>query len=203
MNTAPVNTPLIAEPVLDQARQKLAREYSRLRRRLSLGESGLSLVLLLILVFTGVSRWFTGLFHLPVVALAVIFFLILVIAYELLTSPLSYYSGFVLPHRYGIATQKLRGWLADLGKGGALSLVFGAAAVACLLVVVEFPHHLVAASLGSDSGSFYSHVYRRSYISGPAFLQGQTTGRYRLEVQIGTTGREGRSQDKWDFCSGF
>ena len=134
------NKPLIAEPVLDQARQKLAREYSGIRRRLSLSESGLSLVLLLILIFTGVSRWFTTLFHLPSVATAVIFFLVLVIGYEVLTSPLSYYNGFVLPHRYGISTQKLRGWLADLGKGGALSLVFGAAAVAVIYwLLLDFP----------------------------------------------------------------
>jgi STE24 endopeptidase len=87
-------------------------------------------VLLLILVFTALSRWLTGLFNWPAIAVAVVFFLILVVAYEILTSPLSYYSGFTLPHRYGISIQNLRGWLADLAKGGAISLVFGAAAVA-------------------------------------------------------------------------
>ncbi len=121
---------IIEKPTLDQERQKKAREYSRIRRRLSFSEMGLSLALLLLLIFTGVSHWFTGLFNWPVVAVAVIFFLVLIVAYEILTSPLSYYSGFTLPHRYGISTQKLRSWLGDLAKGGSIGLVFGAAAVA-------------------------------------------------------------------------
>ena len=120
----------IEPPVLDRERQKKAREYSRIRRRLSLAEMGFSLVLLLILAFTGISQWFTGLFDWPVVPTAVIFFLILIVAYEIVTSPLSYYSGFILPHRYGISTQNLQSWLGDLAKGGSIGLVFGAAAAA-------------------------------------------------------------------------
>lgn len=127
-------------PVLDDARQKKAREYSSIRRRLNLGETGLSLVLLLILTFTGVSRWFTGLFHLPVIVTAIIFFLVLIIGYQLVLSPLSYYHGFTLPHRYGISTQSLRSWLADAAKGGALSLVLGTAAIAIFYwFLIAFP----------------------------------------------------------------
>jgi STE24 endopeptidase len=124
------NKPVIQKPELDEARQKKAREYSSIRRRLSLGETGLSLALLLILTFTGVSPWFTALLHLPAIVAAIIFFLVLIVGYQLITSPLSYYNGFVLPHRYGISTQRLRSWLADAGKSGALSLVFGTAAIA-------------------------------------------------------------------------
>jgi STE24 endopeptidase len=130
------------EPELDQERQKKAREYSRIRRRLSLGETGLSLILLLILIFTGVSKWFTGLFNWSPIATAVIYFLILVIGYEILTSPLSYYRGFVLPHRYGISIQKLKGWLTDQAKGGIISLLFGTAGIAIVYwFLLSFPDY--------------------------------------------------------------
>jgi STE24 endopeptidase len=128
--SAQENKTAMERPVLDEERQKKAREYSSIRRRLSLGETGLSLVILLILTFTGVPRWFTGLFHLPSIVTAIIFFLVLMIGYELVISPLSYYNGFILSHRYGISTQSRRSWLADLGKGGALSLALGTAAIA-------------------------------------------------------------------------
>lgn len=121
---------MIEEPQLNQERQKKAREYSRIRRRLSLSETGFSLAVLLILIFTGVFRWFTGLFDWPVIAEAVVFFLALLVGGEILTSPLTYYRGFVLSHRYGISKQKLGGWLADLAKGGSIGLVLGAAAAA-------------------------------------------------------------------------
>src|SRR5512136_2423222 len=99
------NKPVIQKPILDEERQKKAREYSSVRRRLSLADTALSLVLLLILTFTGVSSWFTGLIHLPAIVAAIIFFLVLIVGYQLITSPLSYYNGFVLPHRYRISTQ--------------------------------------------------------------------------------------------------
>lgn len=44
----------------------------------------------------------------------------------LLNLPLSYHDGFVLPHRFGLSTQSLRGWVTDQVKmvllGGALGL---------------------------------------------------------------------------------
>jgi STE24 endopeptidase len=140
INLPQQNQPSIEKPVLDESRQKKAREYSSIRRRLSLGESGLSLALLLVLIFTGVSHWFTGILNLPPIAAAVIYFLVLIIGYQLVTSPLGYYSGYILPHRYGISTQSLRSWLADLAKAGALSLVLGAAAIAIFyFFLVRFP----------------------------------------------------------------
>jgi STE24 endopeptidase len=140
MNTASSENKAIEEPTLDLERQKKAREYSWIRRRLSFSETGLSLVLLLILIFTGASTWFARLFNWPTVAVAVIYFLILILVYEILTSPLSYYSGFVLPHRYGISIQRLKGWLADLVKGGSIGLVLGTAAVAIVYwFLINYP----------------------------------------------------------------
>jgi STE24 endopeptidase len=58
-----------------------------------------------------------------------VYFLILMLGYEILTAPLAYYGSFVLPHRYGLSTMTLRSWLADLVKGLVLNLVLEVLAV--------------------------------------------------------------------------
>jgi STE24 endopeptidase len=134
------NIPL--KPVLDQDRQKKAREYSRTRRYLGFSEAGLSLVLLLVLIFSGVSVWFTRFFQFSPVAVAVVYFLIMTVLYYLIVSPLSYYRGFVLPHRYGLSIQSLGPWLVDQAKGGAMGLLFGSASVAVIYWLLStFPNY--------------------------------------------------------------
>ncbi len=58
-----------------------------------------------------------------------LYFLIVILVYQLFTSPLGYYSGFVLPHRYGISTMSFKAWLKDLCKGLGLGLVLEIAAI--------------------------------------------------------------------------
>jgi STE24 endopeptidase len=65
-----------------------------------------------------------------VVPAAVIYFIILIAAYGVLSAPLSYYRGFVLPRRYGLSNQSLTGWLSELLKAGILALALGAGIVA-------------------------------------------------------------------------
>ena len=89
-------------------------------------------ILLLLLVFGGLSLRLTGLLTLPVVPAATTYFVILMVAYGILSAPLSYYRGFILPHRYGLSSQKFTGWLADEAKTGLLSLVFGAGIIAAI-----------------------------------------------------------------------
>jgi STE24 endopeptidase len=50
--------------------------------------------------------------------------------YVLINLPMSYYSGFILPHRYDLSTQTLQGWVTDQVKGGLIGGVLG-------LVVIE------------------------------------------------------------------
>ena len=67
------------------------------------------------------------------------YFGVLFLAVFVLDLPLSYYSGFVLPRRYGISIQKRGGWVLDLVKGLVLSLVFE-------LVAIEVVYLLLAVS---------------------------------------------------------
>src|SRR5437763_4452569 len=53
-----------------------------------------------------------------------------------LTAPLAYYGGYVLPHRYGLSTMTLPAWLADLFKGLVLSLILESLAVEVIYVLL-------------------------------------------------------------------
>src|SRR5512136_1068501 len=125
MRTSTDSKTIRERPVLDQERQQKAREYSWIQLRTGFGESGLSLALLLILILTPLTRWFISLFDWPAVPLAVIFFVTLTLAYESSTFPLMYYTGHILPRRYGLSTQRLKNWMVDLAKGGSMGLIFG------------------------------------------------------------------------------
>jgi STE24 endopeptidase len=134
---------------LDPIRQEKAREYGRIKRRLMLAD------LLLVALYT--IAWlipFPGLFgeETPQAAAALRnalngvtsnewlivagFILVFGGIYFLLTLPLAYYSGFVLPHRYELSLQTLSGWIVDQVKGLLLSGVFG-------LIVIQIIYALL------------------------------------------------------------
>jgi STE24 endopeptidase len=129
----------MTETVLDPERQQKAKEYARIRRRLLVADLAIAAVYVLALLLSGLSAWFKGrLLLVTTQSLVVIalYFLAFSIVYGLLDFPLSYYGGYVLPHRYGLSTQSLKGWLADQAKGAALSLGIG-------LVAMEVMYYLL------------------------------------------------------------
>jgi STE24 endopeptidase len=114
--------------MLDSERQEQARQYARIRRRLmvlDLGVGGLYVVLWLVMGWSVALRgWVMTISRAPAVALA-LYVVGFAIPYTLIDLPLSYYSGFVLPHRFGQSTQSFGGWVGDQVKGLALSAVLG------------------------------------------------------------------------------
>ncbi|GAI26373.1 unnamed protein product, partial [marine sediment metagenome] len=134
------NQDQMAEPALNQVRQEQARKYAEAGRRLVFGDLALAGILLLMLVFGGLSIKLAGLLALPIVPAASIYFVVLMLGYGVLSAPLSYYRGFVLPHRYGLSIQTLGGWLGDEAKSGVLSLLFGTGIVAAVYwFITSFP----------------------------------------------------------------
>jgi len=130
----------MAEPALNQVRQEQARKYAEAGRRLVFGDLALAGILLLMLAFGGLSIKLAGLLALPIVPAASIYFVVLMLGYGVLSAPLSYYRGFVLPHRYGLSIQTLGGWLGDEAKSGVLSLLFGTGIVAAVYwFITSFP----------------------------------------------------------------
>ncbi len=120
----------MAELVLDPQRQEQAKEYAKLKRRLSYTEMALTGSLLGLLLFSGFSQRLAGSLALPPVPAASLCFIILIVTYGILLAPLSYYRGLVLPRRHGLSHQKLNGWLSDTIKAGVLVVVLGAGIVA-------------------------------------------------------------------------
>lgn len=127
-------------PSPDPSRQETARRYARLRRRISVAELIFTGVLLVVLLATGLSRDIVARLGLPPVPAAAAYVFILMVVYGILTAPAGYYTGYVLPRRYGLSIQKLPGWLADQAKAAAIGLVLGAGAVAALYwFITDFP----------------------------------------------------------------
>ena len=129
---------------IDPDRQQKAREYARIRRQLSLVGIGIAAVAILFIFWTGLDvalrDWLQPLSWQPLRGWyplqVLIYFLVLMLGYEVLTAPLAYYGGYVLPHRYGLSTMTLPAWLADLFKGLVLSLILEALAVEVIYVLL-------------------------------------------------------------------
>ena len=130
------------ETSLDAERQQKAKEYARIRRRLLLVDLALGAAFVLVWLLSGASlglrNQVLALTDQPLLAVA-LYAAVFGVAYGLLDAPLSYYSGFVLPHRYDLSTQSLRAWLLDQVKGAAIGGVLG-------LVLLEVMYALLRAS---------------------------------------------------------
>jgi STE24 endopeptidase len=137
---------------IDLERQQRAREYARIRRRFSLINLGTAAIAIALILGFGLDKWLRdsiagiaqgsfldwqpGTDWFPVQIL--LYFLILIIIYQVATLPLSYYSGFVLPHRFGVSVMSLKAWIRDLAIGFALSLVLEAAFVSLVYALLAF-----------------------------------------------------------------
>lgn len=130
----------MSEQTLDELRQKKAREYARITRRLFFIDLALGAIFLLVLLFSGLSSGLRNFLELPQSARVALYFFIVVVSYGIISVPLNFYQGFILPHRYGLSHQSLKSWLADEAKGGILALTLGAALVMVIYLFLEtFP----------------------------------------------------------------
>jgi STE24 endopeptidase len=125
---------------LDPEKQKQAKQYARIRRRLWLGETSLSAIYAILWLVLG---WSTALSDRissytdnPWIQVAV-FIIVFGGIYSLITLPLSYYSGFVLPHRFGQSNQTLKDWVIDQLKGLAIGAPLGLILVELLYLALR------------------------------------------------------------------
>ncbi|MGD8405021.1 MAG: M48 family metallopeptidase [Anaerolineales bacterium] len=113
---------------LDPERQQQAKQYAHIKRRLWLVSSTLSGLYALAWLFTGwaigLGDWLANISPNPwfmVAGYAAIFGGI----YAVVTLPLDYYSGFILPHRFDQSNQTLKDWIIDGLKGLAIGAPIG------------------------------------------------------------------------------
>ncbi|HUH99330.1 MAG TPA: M48 family metallopeptidase [Anaerolineales bacterium] len=113
---------------IDPERQKKAKEYSRITRRLWLVDTAFTGVYALAWLFFGwtilLRNWLDGFAGNPWLMVP-LFVLVYGGIYSVLNLPLGYYEGFVLPHRFDQSTQSLNDWVVDQLKGMAVAAPIG------------------------------------------------------------------------------
>ncbi len=121
---------------LDPEKQKQAKQYSRIRRRLWLVDTIFSTLYALAWLFLGWSISLREWFHQLITVnwslttgsdwlLVALYIVIFGGAAAIINLPLGYYSGFVLPHRFGQSNQSLKDWVVDQLKGLAIGAPLG------------------------------------------------------------------------------
>ena len=125
---------------IDPERQKQAKEYARIRHRLWAMDVILATLSILLVIALGLNVWLRDLVFIVTRnewISTFIYFAIALVAYQALFSPLGYYSGFVLPHRYGLSTQNLRAWFSDELKGLVLGIGLGGIVVSVIYAILR------------------------------------------------------------------
>ncbi len=133
----------IDELNLDPEKQESAKKYARIRRRMYVLDIALGGLYLLWWLVSGTSILLEGsISELNVgwaAELILIAFLIF-LPWTILFLPLDFYSGYILPHRFGLSTQDIRGWLTDLVKSFGVSLLLGVPLLVGLYALIRvFP----------------------------------------------------------------
>ena len=124
------------QTTLDLEKQKQAKEYARIRRRLWLVDTLLNTIYAVAWLAFGWSialrEWLTTLvtenWSLTTGSEWLIIALYVAIfggVFSLVTLPLGYYSGFILPHRFGQSNESLKDWVIDRIKGLAIGAPIG------------------------------------------------------------------------------
>jgi STE24 endopeptidase len=112
----------------EKAKDSLAKEYSRKKRIFSITQSVIIYAGLIILIISGLSKSVAGLAYTftdnDYIAL-LIFIGIIGAAETILTFPLSFYSGYILEHKYELSNQTVKGYFMEGLKGLTLALLLG------------------------------------------------------------------------------
>ena len=129
-----------AEVTLDPERQKKAKEYARIERKLFFVDLAIGGVYVMAWLIFGwsiavkdalsaisTSDWFL------VAGVSFVFVAILYV----IDLPLAYYSGFVLPHRFELSTQTIGGWIGDQIKEVLIGGVFGFIVIEVIYAVLR------------------------------------------------------------------
>jgi STE24 endopeptidase len=122
---------------LDSERQEQAKDYARMMRRISFLELGLTALFVLVLLITPLSTGLRNLLDLPQPLRVAIYIATLMICLGVISAPLSFYGGFVVPRRFGLLHQRLRDWLLDGVKAGVLGLFLGVGIIVFVYWLLE------------------------------------------------------------------
>ncbi|NJD60325.1 MAG: peptidase [Anaerolineales bacterium] len=138
---------------LDPGRQVRAKEYARLNRRLMVVDMVITAIYFLawlVLGWSGALKDWLMQYTSNEWLLVFLFVLSIGGILFLINLPLSYYQGFILPHRYELSTQTVRGWVIDQVKGILVGGVLGLIVLEIIYAVLRaYPTYwwLIAAAI--------------------------------------------------------
>ena len=122
--------------VLDAERQEKAKAYARATLCVSFGELSLGAAALLLLLFTSLSAGLRDLLNFPQPVKVVLYFTVVAVSLSVVSAPLTFYGGYVLPRRFGLLNQSLGNWLFDVAKRGLLGVLLGSGVVVLVYVLL-------------------------------------------------------------------
>ncbi len=138
---------------IDSERQRQARRYSYQRRILLAAQLAVTVIYLVLLIATGAATDLrNALLGAPGGRLGLVaaYGVVLLLAYAVLSFPLSVVGGWSLPRRYGLSVQTFTQWFADWLKGEAIGLIVGLVMLEVVYALLQFVPQLwwaIAAAL--------------------------------------------------------
>ncbi|MDD5561839.1 MAG: M48 family metallopeptidase [Candidatus Omnitrophica bacterium] len=120
----------------------LAKNYSHQKYLLNIIDTFYSIALLLIFLGSGLSLFLEGFvkdLNQPAYLSIAIFLLIISVFYYLLNLPLSFYSGYILEHKFNLSKQGIGDWWLDQLKSGVLAYAIFLILISCFYwVLIKF-----------------------------------------------------------------
>ncbi|MDN3594729.1 M48 family metallopeptidase [Zunongwangia endophytica] len=127
--------------VYDKAAYEKSQRYKKERYKFGILTSGFSLVLTLGFLFFDGFEWVDTIargFSNNEILIALIFFGIIMIGSDILTTPFSYYSTFVIEEKYGFNKTSKSTFLVDKIKGWLLMAILGGGILALIIWFYQF-----------------------------------------------------------------
>ncbi|MGA2626550.1 MAG: M48 family metallopeptidase [Candidatus Bathyarchaeia archaeon] len=124
----------------DTTKRSIAKRYENVKLILdSVNSTLLPIAFCVILFFSGdsvlLSRLLTSVTDSYWISLW-LYLVVFIIILQLLAMPISFYSGFIVDHKFSLSTQTLQGWVVDELKGLGVELGFGVLAASVLYYLI-------------------------------------------------------------------
>lgn len=116
------------------------RRHSRIEETLYFVGQLYGAAVLLLLLATGISRRLRDIAariaRWPLMG-AALYFALFAVTTTVLSFPLDYYAGFIVPHQFDLTSQSFGGWLTDAAKGLGVGIALGAPVAALALFAIR------------------------------------------------------------------
>ncbi|GAB4371025.1 MAG: M48 family metallopeptidase [Calditrichia bacterium] len=123
----------------------LSKKYNRIKLTLALTHIALELIFWLLVIFTGFAEKLahSASDHFLSPWLQFYYFILgLVLLRMVFNLPLSFYSGYIVEHRFSLSNETLGHWIIDQLKGFLIGMILGGTVITVFYLLLQrFPHH--------------------------------------------------------------